>query len=98
MHDLVSHGTICVHCMQVASIGWSSVFYIFGSLGVLWFAFWVQNASSSPVGDSLVSETEAEYIIENTCDQVCHCRHVDPTLFLMHDVVSPLRSCIVLAT
>lgn len=76
MHDLVSRGTICVHCMQVASIGWSSVFYIFGSLGVLWFAFWVQNASSSPVGDSLVSETEAEYIIENTCDQVCHYRHV----------------------
>ena len=57
----------------MASIGWSSVFYIFGSLGVLWFAFWVQNASSSPVGDSLVSEAESEYIIENTCDQVCLC-------------------------
>jgi hypothetical protein len=55
---------------QVASIGWSSVFYIFGSLGVLWFAFWAQNASSSPVNDSLVSESESAYIIENTCDQV----------------------------
>ena len=78
MDDLVLHLTRCICCMQVASIGWSSVFYIFGSLGVLWFAFWVQNASSSPVGDSLVSEAESEYIIENTCDQVCHCRHNQP--------------------
>jgi hypothetical protein len=93
MHDLVLNITGRAHCMQVASIGWSSVFYIFGSLGVLWFAFWVQNASSSPVGDSLVSETEAEYIIDNTCDQVCHCRHVEPALFLMHSVARFLRRC-----
>lgn len=47
------------------------MFYIFGSLGVLWFAFWVQNASSGPLEDSAVSETESAYILENTCDQVC---------------------------
>lgn len=54
----------------MSSIGWSSVFYIFGSLGVLWFAFWVQNASSGPTEDTIVSEEEKSLIVENTCDQV----------------------------
>jgi len=55
---------------MIASLGWSSVFYIFGSLGVAWFAFWVQNASSGPIGDKEVSPEEEDYIVANTCDQV----------------------------
>ena len=54
------------------AFGWASVFYIFGSLGVVWFALWLSKASSGPVSDDRVSEKEREYIIANTCEQVRH--------------------------
>lgn len=54
---------------MIASLGWSSVFYIFGSLGVIWFTFWVRNASSSPNDSPTISDEERTYIVANTPDQ-----------------------------
>ena len=59
-----------VQCRQVHAFGWASVFYIFGSLGVVWFVLWLRKASSGPVSDTRVSEKEREYIVANTCEQV----------------------------
>ena len=55
---------------QVHAFGWASVFYIFGSLGVVWFALWLRKAASGPLSDDRVSEREREYIVANTCEQV----------------------------
>ena len=55
---------------MIHSYGWSSVFYIFGSLGVVWFITWLQKAASGPNSDPQISEQEKSYIVANTCDQV----------------------------
>ena len=55
---------------MIHSFGWTSVFYIFGSMGVFWFILWLQKAASGPTNDPLVSEKEKAYIVANTCDQV----------------------------
>jgi MFS family permease len=55
---------------MIAGWGWPSVFYIFGTLGVGWFAFWLQTAASSPNVDRFISDEERAYIVKNTCDQV----------------------------
>ncbi|KAI8112410.1 hypothetical protein M9434_003733 [Picochlorum sp. BPE23] len=47
-------------------LGWSSVFYIFGSIGVAWFIWWVKRASSDPREDPLISAQERSYIVENS--------------------------------
>ena len=62
-----------VPCRQVHAYGWASVFYIFGSMGVVWFVLWLRKAASGPVNDTRVSEKEREYIIANTCEQVRAC-------------------------
>jgi ACS family sodium-dependent inorganic phosphate cotransporter len=52
-------------------LGWPSVFYIFGSMGIAWFAWWVKKASSNPYDDAGISEEEEKYIVGNTaakCD------------------------------
>ncbi len=46
------------------------MFYIFGSMGVIWFALWFRKAASGPVNDPRVSDKEREYIVANTCEQV----------------------------
>jgi len=43
--------------------GWPSVFYISGSVGVLWFIVWSLVAESSPENDGCISVEEKEYII-----------------------------------
>jgi MFS family permease len=50
----------------IASHGWPSVFYIFGSLGVLWWAVWSFAASSTPSEAQDISKEEADYIRNNT--------------------------------
>jgi len=52
----------------IESFGWPSVFYIFGSLGTVWFAFWMLKAASNPSTDKVISKPEAAYIAENTAD------------------------------
>eukprot|EP00889_Picochlorum_renovo_P000671 jgi/Picre1/27701/NNA_000665.t1 len=50
-------------------LGWPSVFYIFGSIGVAWFIWWVKRASSDPREDSLISTKERAYIVENSVEK-----------------------------
>ena len=54
---------------MIHSLGWPSVFYVFGSIGVLWWVWWSRQASSSPMDDPLVSEGERRYIVRNTATQ-----------------------------
>ncbi|KAK9843080.1 hypothetical protein WJX74_006724 [Apatococcus lobatus] len=51
---------------MVKSLGWPSVFYIFGSLGLVWSVFWQRSASSSPHDDEFMTEKERKYVTENT--------------------------------
>lgn len=43
---------------MIASMGWPSVFYIFGSLGVLWYTAWNNRAASTPADDPRISKAE----------------------------------------
>lgn len=51
------------HMIQL--LHWPSVFYIFGSLGLVWFGLWNQTAHSSPREDPLITDSEVELIEEN---------------------------------
>jgi ACS family sodium-dependent inorganic phosphate cotransporter-like MFS transporter 5 len=42
--------------------GWPSVFYVFGSVGVVWFIFWVLLAHSTPADHPRISSDERNYI------------------------------------
>jgi MFS transporter, ACS family, solute carrier family 17 (sodium-dependent inorganic phosphate cotransporter), other len=50
----------------IAHFGWPSVFYVFGSLGILWWLVWTFAASSTPKDDPRISASELSYIMENT--------------------------------
>jgi ACS family sodium-dependent inorganic phosphate cotransporter len=43
---------------MIAGMGWPSVFYIFGSLGVLWYTAWNHRAASTPSDDPHISREE----------------------------------------
>lgn len=49
--------------------GWPSVFYIFGSMGTVWFFYWATTASSNPLEDPQISAAECEYIVANTVEK-----------------------------
>jgi len=45
--------------------GWPSVFYVFGSLGVIWFICWCIYATNSPEVDKSISEEERSFILDS---------------------------------
>ncbi|KAK0150179.1 Vesicular glutamate transporter 1 [Merluccius polli] len=45
--------------------GWSSVFYVYGSFGVLWYCFWVLVSYESPAAHPTITEEEKTYIEES---------------------------------
>uniref|UniRef100_A0A8C3MN96 Vesicular glutamate transporter 1 n=1 Tax=Geospiza parvula TaxID=87175 RepID=A0A8C3MN96_GEOPR len=45
--------------------GWSSVFYVYGSFGVLWYLFWVLVSYESPAQHPTISPEERKYIEES---------------------------------
>lgn len=56
----------------IAAQGWPSVFYIFGSLGVVWWLVWTFAASSTPSEDPKISSDEKAFIAANTAvSSVC---------------------------
>lgn len=54
---------------MIHAIGWPSVFYVFGVVGVGWFYWWVKRASSSPMEDAFITSAERKYIARNTASQ-----------------------------
>uniref|UniRef100_A0A8D0GI64 Solute carrier family 17 member 8 n=1 Tax=Sphenodon punctatus TaxID=8508 RepID=A0A8D0GI64_SPHPU len=46
----------------VQYIGWSSVFYIYGMFGMLWYVFWLLHAYESPAAHPTISSEEKTYI------------------------------------
>lgn len=48
-----------------SSGGWPSIFYVFGSLAVVWFLLWIYLVAESPAKHSSISNKELEYIQGN---------------------------------
>ncbi|XP_066445942.1 vesicular glutamate transporter 3 isoform X2 [Eleutherodactylus coqui] len=46
----------------VQYIGWSSVFYIYGMFGMIWYVFWLLHATESPAAHPSISAEERSYI------------------------------------
>ncbi|KAG5875062.1 hypothetical protein JTB14_036059 [Gonioctena quinquepunctata] len=51
----------------IAHLGWRSVFYTTGSIGILWCIIWYLLAFDSPEIHPRISLSEQQYIKENTC-------------------------------
>lgn len=49
-----------------AEYGWPSVFYVMGSICVVWCGLWLYLAADSPANHPLIKADEAAYIIDNT--------------------------------
>eukprot|EP00096_Caligus_rogercresseyi_P008336 TRINITY_DN269_c2_g1_i1.p1 TRINITY_DN269_c2_g1~~TRINITY_DN269_c2_g1_i1.p1 ORF type:complete len:500 (-),score=70.74 TRINITY_DN269_c2_g1_i1:268-1767(-) len=47
----------------ITALGWEWVFIIFGSLGIIWFLFWMKLVHNSPATHPKISEEERDYII-----------------------------------
>lgn len=46
------------------TLGWESIFYIFGAIGVVWFVAWTIVVKKSPQEDPFISEEEKNYIVQ----------------------------------
>ncbi|NWV71154.1 VGLU3 protein, partial [Malurus elegans] len=46
----------------VQYIGWSSVFYIYGMFGIVWYVFWLLHAYESPAAHPTITSDERIYI------------------------------------
>ncbi len=54
---------------MIALLGWPSVFYGFGALGLLWFLWWRDQAASTPAEDPRISRRELRYLRQATAQQ-----------------------------
>jgi hypothetical protein len=64
-----------------SSIGWPSVFYIFGAVGMLWVVLWVFLGADRPGTHKFISKAEQAYIETNlgskvSTDTVCGNSHL----------------------
>ncbi|XP_056636501.1 uncharacterized protein LOC130445018 [Diorhabda sublineata] len=56
-------------CSLLASLlGWESIFYFFGTIGLIWCIFWLLMVSNSPAEDSSINAKELEYIQSSISD------------------------------
>lgn len=53
-------------------LGWESVFYIFGTIGIVWVFLWISIVKRSPQDDSKMSQEEKDYIIASLGHQAHH--------------------------
>lgn len=44
------------------TLGWESVFYVFGGFGIVWFVFWISLVYDSPAKHPFISEAEKDLI------------------------------------
>jgi len=52
--------------------GWSSIFYVFGLIGVVWFALWMLIVSDTPAQHPRISEEEKNYIESSLGSNTSH--------------------------
>lgn len=45
--------------------GWESIFYVFGTIGCIWFVFWMYIVKEGPEKDKYISQEELEYITKS---------------------------------
>ena len=50
--------------LHYSTIGWPAVFYVFGSVGVLWFLIWLVTCYNSPDTHPFISERERNFLRE----------------------------------
>ncbi|KAG8039041.1 hypothetical protein G9C98_003348 [Cotesia typhae] len=50
--------------MHYSTVGWPAVFYVFGSIGVLWFFVWVLVCYNNPSEHPFISEGERKFLHE----------------------------------
>ncbi|KAH7727881.1 Major Facilitator Superfamily protein [Aphelenchoides avenae] len=55
----VTCGYLCKH------VGWESIFYIFGGLGILWSTVWIAFIGDGPGDTACISKAERKYIVES---------------------------------
>jgi ACS family sodium-dependent inorganic phosphate cotransporter len=48
--------------IQYTSIGWPSVFYVFGAMGVLWFFVWVLIFYNDPQSHPFITDEERMFL------------------------------------
>ncbi|XP_076751180.1 major facilitator superfamily transporter 9 [Xylocopa sonorina] len=48
--------------LMAENLGWPSVFYVFGTAGLVWFFFWWITVKDKPEDDASISEAELAYI------------------------------------
>lgn len=51
-------------------LGWQSIFYVFGAIGVIWFILWLLIVKKSPADDPHLSITERDYIMISLGDEL----------------------------
>lgn len=51
------------------TLGWESVFYVFGCIGLVWFLLWIFIVKRSPQDDPNITLEEREYIITSLGNQ-----------------------------
>lgn len=51
------------------TLGWESIFYIFGAVGLVWFIAWIIIVKKSPQEDPFISEEERTYIVHKLGNQ-----------------------------
>nr|XP_020461913.1 vesicular glutamate transporter 1-like isoform X2 [Monopterus albus] len=56
----------------VQYMGWSSVFYVYGSFGVMWYCFWILVSYESPAAHPTITEEEKNYIEESIGELAQH--------------------------
>lgn len=57
-------GIICFY------MNWTYVFYLFGIVGIIWFALWIWLVSDSPETHKSISQGEKEYIVSSLKNQL----------------------------
>ncbi|XP_076177673.1 major facilitator superfamily transporter 9 [Ptiloglossa arizonensis] len=63
--------------LMAEHLGWSSIFYVFGAAGLVWFFFWWIIVKDKPDDDPYISEAELEYIKSSLGnsqkeEKICH--------------------------
>lgn len=49
--------------LMAKHLGWESVFYVYGGIGILWYISWVILIRESPEKDPFITDQEKRYIV-----------------------------------